>query len=84
MAPSLSKGDEGKVVTAGNGDRIGTVSEVRGEEVWVDPDAEVVHDIKAHTDWDVTDRDDDVPIQSEAIAEVTDEEVRLIDEVTEA
>ena len=36
------------------------------------------HDVLAHPD-----RDDDVPIQSEAITEVADEEVHLIDEVIE-
>lgn len=83
MVPSLTTQDEGKVVIAGNGDRIGTVAEVRGEEVWVDPDDDVMHNLKERTGWDVTDRNDEVSIQPEAIAEVTDEEVRLIDEVSE-
>lgn len=81
MTPSLTRQDEGKVVIAGNGDRIGTVEEVRGEEVWVDPDADIVHDINEHTGWDATDRNDTVEIQPEAIAEVTDEEVRLVEEM---
>ena len=83
MAPSLTQRDEGKAVIAGNGERIGTVAEVRGEEVWVDPGAEVVHDLKEHTGWDATERDDEVSLQPEVIAEVTDEEVQLVDEVSE-
>ena len=83
MARSLTQRDEGKVVIAGNGERIGTVAAVRGEEVWVDPDAEVLHDLKEHTDWDATEQDDEVEIQPEAIEEVTGEEVRLIEEVSE-
>ena len=79
MAQSLTRHDEGKVVIAGNGERIGTVAEVRGEEVWVDPDPETLHDIKEHVNWDATERDDEVEIQPEAIAEVTDEEIRLHD-----
>lgn len=84
MVPTLTSDDEGKAVIAGNGDRIGTVADVRGEEVWVDPDAEVLHDLREHANWDVTDRNDEVEIQPEAIAEVTDEEVRLFEEVSEA
>lgn len=83
MAQSLTQRDEGKVVIAGNGERIGTIAEVRGEEVWVDPDAEVLHDLVEHAGWDATERDDEVEIQPGAIAEVTDREVRLIDEVSE-
>lgn len=77
----LSRSDEGKTVVAADGSRIGTVEEVRGEEVWVDPDADVLHDLKEATGWEATDRDDAVQLQPESIADVTDEEVRLADEL---
>ena len=83
MTQPLTQRDEGKVVIAGNGERIGTIVKVRGEEVWVDPDANVLLDLTEHTDWDATERNDEVEIQPEVIAEVTDKEVRLIEEVSE-
>lgn len=79
MVAKVTEDDTGKTVVASNGDRIGTVVEVRDGTPLVDLDDEVVHDLTSVMEWDDQDQDT-FPIQESAIAEVTEDEIRLTDE----
>lgn len=76
MAISLTDADEGKRVIDAAGNDIGIVSTVEGNTGLVDPDPSLTDDIKAALGLGDADKDH-FPLQTENIAEVTDDEIRL-------
>lgn len=73
---SYTDKDVGKHVVNADGDRIGTVTEVRHGTAYVDPDPDMVDQIKAKLGWEDAD-EDTYPLQKNEVSEVTDDEIRL-------
>lgn len=76
MAIGLTDADEGKRVIDANGNEVGIISTVEGETALVDPDPSLTDDIKSALGFGDTD-EDQFPLQTENVAEVTDDEIRL-------
>jgi hypothetical protein len=69
--------DVGKTVVNGNGSEIGIISAVEHGTAYVDPDPGITTKITAALGWDNIDDEDGYPLQEQAVATVTDEQVRL-------
>ena len=69
--------DVGKTVVNGDGDDVGLVSAVKHGTAYVDPDPGITTRITAALGWENIDDEDGYPLQEEAVATVTDDEVRL-------
>jgi hypothetical protein len=69
--------DVGKTVVNGDGDDVGIVSAVKHGTAYVDPDPGITTRITAALGWENIDDEDGYPLQEEAVATVTDDEVRL-------
>ncbi|WP_158058176.1 PRC-barrel domain containing protein [Halorussus halophilus] len=71
--------DEGKSVVMGD-EKVGMITEVEHGTAYVDPDPGITDRIKATLDWG--DRDEDTyPLQESRVDTVTDDEVRLRDDL---
>lgn len=73
-AVELSRDDQGKVVLDESGQQIGMVAEVDGQTAYVDPKPGLTDRLKARLDWG-SHGDDDYPVESSQITEITDDEV---------
>lgn len=73
---NLTEDDKGKRVVNSNGQEIGMVSEVRHGAAYVDPDPELTDTIRSKLGWTDVDQED-FSLQSDRIATVTDDEIRL-------
>lgn len=78
MSTEITDDDVGKNVVDGRGDKVGIVSAVRHGTAYVDPDPSLTDEIKAKLDWEDT-GEEDYPLQEAAVAAVTDDEIRLRD-----
>lgn len=67
---------EGKRVVNARGDKIGIVSDVRGDVAYVDPDPGIADKVMSMLDWNDAD-EDDYPLHDEQIGQITDDEVYL-------
>lgn len=75
MTAELSKSDRGKTVVSGN-ERIGVVTDVRGDRAYVNPEWENVDEgLKRVLDW--SEDDHAHTIEQSAFATVQNDEVRL-------
>lgn len=72
----ITDDDEGKQVVTSDGDQVGIVQEVRGGTAYVDPDPNMLEQVKAKLDWGDVD-EDTYPLDESNVAEVTDDEIRL-------
>ncbi|QLK25366.1 hypothetical protein HYG81_14925 [Natrinema zhouii] len=73
-AMELSQDDQGKDVVDESGQQIGMVAEVEGQTAYVDPEPGLTDRLKARMDWGGH-GDDDYPVESSQILEITDDEV---------
>lgn len=73
----FSDEDVGKTVVNGDGDDVGIVSAVDHGTAYVDPEPGITTKITAALGWENIDDDDGYPLQEEAVATVTDDQVRL-------
>lgn len=74
--------DVGKPVVVSGGDQIGMVTEVEGDTAYVDPHPGMTEKIMAKLGWG--DRDSqDLPLEADRIAVITDDEVQLSGEYDE-
>ncbi|WP_226481812.1 hypothetical protein [Natrinema amylolyticum] len=73
-AVELSPDDQGKDVVDESGQQIGMVAEVEGQTAYVDPEPGLTDRLKARLDWGGH-GDDDYPVDSAQITEITDDEV---------
>jgi hypothetical protein len=73
----FSDEDVGKTVVNGNGDDVGIVSAVEHGTAYVDPEPGITTKITAALGWENIDDDDGYPLQEEAVATVTDDQIRL-------
>jgi hypothetical protein len=72
----LSADDRGKDVVDEDGKTIGIVAEVEGQTAYIDPEPGLTDRLKARLNWGGH-GDDDYPIETAKIAEITDDEVVL-------
>ena len=78
MTPTLSPDDESKPVKNAGGERVGRVIAVEDGTAAVDPEPGLTETFLSLLGWAEVDAESDTyTLQSEAIAEVTDEEIRL-------
>jgi len=73
---TFTEADEGKRVVNASGDKIGVVSGVRNDDVYVDADPSISDRIRARLGWEHVDEDDYV-LDQQKIDTVTDAEIRL-------
>ncbi|KDE59475.1 hypothetical protein EL22_21735 [Halostagnicola sp. A56] len=76
MCAQFTDDDVGKSVVNENGDEVGIVADVEHGTAHVKPDAGITDTIKAKLGWQDTD-EEMFPLQEEAVARVSDDEVRL-------
>ena len=74
--PELTADDVAKSVVSGNGEEIGTVTGVEDGTAYVDPADYIPGQLKTKLDWGGRTKDS-YPLRNDAIAEVTDGEIRL-------
>lgn len=72
----FTEDDEGKKVVSTHGDEIGRITEVRGATAYVDPDPGMFDTVKAKLNWGDA-GEDSYPLESDHVAEITDDEVHL-------
>ncbi|ELY44429.1 hypothetical protein [Natronorubrum sulfidifaciens] len=72
----LSSDDQGKDVVDETGQQIGIVAEVEGQTAYIDPEPGLTDRLKARLNWGGH-GDDDYPVDSSAIDQITDDEVVL-------
>ncbi|ELY42132.1 hypothetical protein [Natronorubrum tibetense] len=70
----LSADDQGKDVVDERGEQIGIVAEVEGQTAYIDPEPGLTDRLKARLNWGGH-GDDDYPVESSEINEITDDEV---------
>ncbi|SEQ41905.1 hypothetical protein [Natrinema salaciae] len=73
-AIELSPHDQGKDVVDESGQQIGMVAEVEGQTAYIDPEPGLTDRLKARLNWGGH-GDDDYPVESSQIEEITDDEV---------
>lgn len=73
---NVTNDDEGKRVVNFNGDKVGVVSGVDGDEAHVAPDAGLSDSIRSKLGWNDMDEDNYV-LSSDRIQTVTNDEIRL-------
>ncbi|WP_255167003.1 hypothetical protein [Natrononativus amylolyticus] len=76
MSAQFSDDDIGKTVVNANGDEVGIVSAVEHGTAHVEPDPGITDTIKAKLGWEGT-GEEAYPLQEQAVASVTDDEIRL-------
>ena len=74
--PELTDDDIAKTVVTGDGEDIGIVDEVEDGTAYVDPNRDVASQLKSKLGWSA-DTKDTYPLRNDAIADVTDDEIRL-------
>jgi len=78
MRETITDDDESKPVTNASGERVGRVVAVTDGVASVDPDPGLTETFLSMLGWAEPDDDtDSYALQSEAVAEVTDDEIRL-------
>lgn len=75
MAHTFTSADEGKEVLAG-GQYVGIVVETDAERAFVEPEPSISQSLMARLGWGEAD-EDAYPINGDAVAAVTDDEIRL-------
>lgn len=82
MTARITEEDRGKEVVYRT-NRVGTVTDVSGDDVFVDPDFEVIpSDLRGTFDWDPT--DDRHVFDQQLVTDVSNGKVRLRDDVLQA
>ena len=74
--PELTDDDIAKTVVTGDGEQIGIVDAVKDGTAYVDPDRDMASQLKSNLGWSA-DTKDTYPLRNDAIADVTDDEIRL-------
>lgn len=76
----LTDQDEGKTVVRGD-EEVGRVVEVDHGTAYIDPDPGIAETIKSKLGWGEREAEDTYPLQEASIASVTDDRVRLREEL---
>ena len=77
--PELTETDAAKTVVDAEGEKVGTVRDVEDGTAYVDPVDDLPGPLRTKLDWGATTKDA-YPLRNDAIAEVTDDRIRLRDE----
>jgi len=78
MRTTITGDDESKPVTNADGERVGRVIAAGNGTADVDPDPGLTEELLAMLGWAEPDEDSDIyTLQSDAVAEITDVEIRL-------
>ena len=78
MPPTLTPADESKPVVNADGERVGRVIAVEDETAAVDPEPGLTETFLSMLGWaEVDEESGTYTLQSAAVAEITDDEVRL-------
>ncbi|QCS41670.1 hypothetical protein [Natrinema versiforme] len=76
MSPTFTDDDIDKPVESADGETLGTVATIDGETAHIDPEPDMTDSIKAVLDWEPA-SGDIVPLESDAVDEITDDAVRI-------
>ena len=76
MSAQFDDDDIGKSVVNANGDEVGIVAAVEHGTAHIEPDPGITDTIKAKLGWEGT-GEEAYPLQEQAVARVTDDEIRL-------
>lgn len=76
MCATFTDDDVGKTVVNANGEEVGIVSGIEHGTAHIEPDPGVTDTIRAKLGWEDT-NEDTYPLQEQAVARVTDDEIRL-------
>ncbi|WP_226039032.1 hypothetical protein [Natrinema sp. DC36] len=76
MSPTVTDDDVGKSVESADGETLGTVVDADAERAHLDPEPDMTDSIKAVLDWE-PETGDVVPLEDDAIDEITDDAVRI-------
>lgn len=74
--PQLTEEDEGKYLVTREGTELGEIMEIREGTPYVDPNPDLVDQVKTKFDWGESD-EDAYPLETIDVAEITDNEVHL-------
>ena len=78
MPPSLTRDDESKPIRNADGDRVGRVIAVEDGTAAVDPEPGLTQTFLSLLGWaEIDDENGTYTLQSAAIEEITDDEIRL-------
>jgi len=77
---TLTEEDEGKILVDGEGEELGIVTEVDSGTAWVDPDPSIGEAALATFGWAEADVQD-YTVDADLVETVTDQEVRLGEDV---
>ena len=80
MAPTLTDDEEGKMVVDANGEKLGLIADIDGDTASVEPNPDLAESIAARLGWASAD-EDDYTVHGDAITKITDDEVRLRDDL---
>lgn len=80
MAATLTDDEEGKTVVDASGEPLGLIVAVEGDTASVEPNPDVAESITARLGWGSADGDD-YTVHADAVSDVTDDEVRLRDDI---
>lgn len=80
MSPTLTDDEEGKTVVDASGEELGLITAVENDTAAVDPNPDLAESITARLGWGSGD-EDDYTVHGDAVGEVTDDEVRLRDDI---
>ncbi|WP_343230416.1 hypothetical protein [Salinilacihabitans rarus] len=83
MSPDFTDDDVGKRVVNANGDEIGVVTAIEHGTPHVEPDPGMTDTIKAKLGWEDPD-EKAYPLQEAAVDRVTDDEIRLRGDLSDA
>lgn len=82
MARTVTDDEIGKRVISSDGEDLGMVASVEEQTAYVEPEPGFIDKIKGAVGWE-SESEDIVPIPTEAVAEITDDEVHLAQQFTE-
>jgi len=80
MTPTLTDDEEGKTVVDASGEPLGLITTVEDETAFVEPNPDLAEPIAARLGWGSTD-EDDYTVHADAVGGVSDDQVRLRDEL---
>jgi hypothetical protein len=77
MRETITNSDESKPVVNASGERVGRVISIEDGTARVDPEPGLTETFLSMLGWAETDESDTYALRSEAVAEITNEEIRL-------
>jgi hypothetical protein len=80
MASTLTDEAEGKTVVDASGEPLGLVTTVEEDVAYVEPNPDLAESIAARLGWGDAD-EDEYTVHADAVGELTDDEVRLRDDI---